>query len=187
VSRQYGEKFKARAVAQLAGPEKKSAAGLSRELGVPQPTLSRWLREAGRVRRVSEEEKPQAPARRPEDWSPQEKLAAVEEYAGLSESERGAWLRRRGVKSEYLTQWREQALSGFVPQKRSASAHDSRRERALERELARKDKALAEAAALLVLRGKLQALWGAKDASTGQTSDESSLKLLRKRKKPERG
>jgi transposase len=180
VSRQYGEKFKARAVAQLAGPGRKSAAGLSRELGVSQPTLSRWLREAGRVGRVSEEEKPQAPARRPEDWSPQEKLAAVEEYAGLSEGERGAWLRRRGVKSEHISQWREQALCGLKPQKRSSLSHDSRREKALERELARKDKALAEAAALLVLRGKLQALWGVEDASTGQTSDESSLK-------PERG
>jgi hypothetical protein len=73
------------------------------------------------------------------------------------------------------------------PQKRSASAQDSRREKALERELARKDKALAEAAALLVLRGKLQALWEVKGASTGQTSDEPSLKLSRKRRKPEHG
>lgn len=49
---------------------------------------------------------------------------------------------------------------------------ESRRVRELERELRRKDKALAEAAALLVLQKKVQALWGDGDDDTKKESDE---------------
>ena len=49
---------------------------------------------------------------------------------------------------------------------------DSRKVRELEKELRRKDKALAEAAALLVLQKKAQALWGDEDDDTGPKSDK---------------
>jgi len=57
----------------------------------------------------------------------------------------------------------------------------------LERELKRKDKALAETAALLVLQGKMQALWAAEDDATRPSSDESSSRTSRKRKPQGRG
>ena len=81
--------------------------------------------------------------------------------AALDEEELGALLRREGVHEAQLAEWRESALSGALQSlsgKTPRAAAPSKRERELERELRRKEKALAEAAALLVLRGKLEAL-----------------------------
>jgi transposase-like protein len=174
-------------IQRLVGPGRVSASVLSEEVGVGQPTLSRWLRAAGRVPVVSDDEEPRPKAKRPEDWSPQQKLTAVMEAARLSDTELGAWLRRRGLTEEHLRQWREaleeRASAVFEPREPRVSAENRRRVLELERELKRKDKALAETAALLVLQGKMQALWAEEDEPTRQSSDEPSSPASRKPKK----
>ena len=100
--------------------------------------------------------------------------------AGLSCTYR---LRRNGIKEEHLRQWRENALSGFSTTPSRASGEDRKRIKELERELTRKDKALAETAALLVLQGKMEALWAAEDDATRQNSEEPPSRASRKRKK----
>jgi hypothetical protein len=86
------------------------------------------------------------------------------ETAALNEAERGQYCRQRGLYPEQLAAWRracEQANTGqAVPRLKHAAQADKRRIQELERELRRKDKALAEAAALLVLRKKADAIWG---------------------------
>jgi len=172
-------------VERLTGPRKISAHALAKEVGVGQPTLSLWLRAAGTLPGVTDE------AKRPNEWSPQEKLAAVMEAAAVSEYELGVWLRQKGLTEEHLRQWRqalaERACAVFAPREPRASSESRKRVQELERELRRKDKALAETAALLVLQGKMQALWEDEDASTRQSSDELSSNTSRKRKPPERG
>jgi transposase len=190
VEKQYSERFKARMVERMLGERRVSANALSKEVGVGQPTLSRWLREAGRlVGPMSDRKEEKETLRRPEDWSPQEKLEAVLEAAAISDKDLGVWLRRRGLKEEHLRQWREvlaeRAGSVFAPRAPRVDAEERRRVQALEKELKRKDKALAETAALLVLQGKMQALWGEEDDTTRQSSDEPSSKASRKR--PQRG
>lgn len=180
--KRYSEGFKARMVGRMTGPGKVSAGALSREVGVPQPTLSLWLKAASRVSVVKDDETTKPRARRPEDWTPEEKLAAVTEAAALSDADLGAWLRRKGLTEEHLRQWRDTALSGLGARPSRASSEDRRRVKELERELQRKDKALAETAALLVLQGKMQALWAEKDDPTRQTSDEPSSRASRRRK-----
>jgi transposase-like protein len=174
-------------IQRLVGPGRVTASALSEEVGVGQPTLSRWLKAAGRVSVVSNDKEPPPKAKRPEDWTPQQKLAAVMEAARLSDTELGAWLRRRGLTEEHLRQWREaleeRASAVFEPREPRASAESRRRVLELERELRRKDKALAETAALLVLQGKMQALWAEEDAPTRQSSDEPSSPASRKQKK----
>jgi transposase-like protein len=174
-------------IQRMVGRGRVSAGALSKEVGVAQPTLSQWLRSAGRVSVVSDEEKPKAQAKRPEDWTPQKKLAAVMDAARLSDAELGAWLRHEGLTEEHLRQWREaleeRASAVFEPREPRVSAESRRRVQELERELRRKDKALAETAALLVLQGKVQALWAAEDAPTRQSSDEPSSPVSRKHKK----
>jgi transposase-like protein len=140
---------------------------------------------AGSVADVNNDEK-EIP-RRPEDWSPQEKLEAVMEAEGVAEAELGAWLRRRGLKAEHLRQWRETALSGFGARGVRVGSGDRKRIKELEKELKRKDKALAETAALLVLQGKMQALWAEEDDATRQQSDEPSSRASRRRNKRGRG
>ena len=158
-------------VQKLTAPGAPSATALSEEVGVPQPTLSKWVREAGRVGGMG---KPNARrlgrASGPQDWAAEEKLEAVIEAASLSEEDLGIFLRRRGLHSTHLTQWRQQIVAGLKAPRSKKTSPEARRIRELERELRRKDKALAETAALLVLKKKVQAIWGDEDGDTTRRS-----------------
>jgi hypothetical protein len=172
----YSESFKAKMVQRMAGG--RSANSLSEEVGVNQPTLSRWLREAGRLhavkRRPQDETNAKTEGRRPDEWSAEEKLEAVLEAKRLSEAELGEYLRRRGLHEQQLREWESAAVESLRARKSAGKSPDAKRVKELERELRRKEKALAEAAALLVLRKKAAALWGAEDASTESSSDDES-------------
>jgi transposase-like protein len=112
--------------------------------------------------------------RRPEDWPPEDKLRAIEEARGLNGEALGAFLRRQGLHEADLAAWRrqaEQAALAALGGRRQRNA-EQKRVRKLESELRRKDKALAEAAALLVLSKKLNALWGDEDGDTTGSDDE---------------
>ena len=106
--------------------------------------------------------------KRPQDWNAKEKLAAVLEDAALSDEDLGAFLRSKGLHEAQLQQWQEQMLSGLnpAPAQRGKKTPEGKRVRELEKELRRKDKALAETASLLVLKKKAQAIWGDEDDDT---------------------
>jgi transposase len=166
----HSEKFKSRMVAKMVGLHAVSANALSAEVGICQPTLSRWLREARTVPAMPEEtrrSKEKARPERPQDWSPEEKLRVVVEASGLADEELGAFLRREGLHQAQLDEWSQTARSSLSVRKgtKKASA-ESKRIRELERELRRKEKALAETAAILVLQKKVQAIWGDEDDDT---------------------
>lgn len=185
--KRYSESFKKRMVQRMAGPRGVSASALAREVGVPQPTLSLWLKAAGSVAVVNDADDMKAKARRPEDWKPEEKLAAVVEAASVSDAELGPWLRRKGLTEEHLRRWRDIALGGFSTRAPRTGGDERKRLKELERDLKRKDKALAETAALLVLQGKMEALWGVEDEPTRQSSAEPSSRTSPKRKPGGRG
>lgn len=171
-------------VERLSGPYAPSATQLADETGVSQATLSRWLKAAGTVapkmaRRDKQKQEPPTSAKRPQDWTAEEKVALVLEAAAVPETELGAFLRRKGVHEAQLAEWRQQVTQSAVaglrgPSKRDRKAAnvEARRVRELERELKRKEKALAEAAALLVLKKKAQAIWGDADDDTDPENDE---------------
>lgn len=182
----YSEKFKARMRRRLVGPNAISATALSTEVGVPQTTLSRWKQGSRRARIVAntkdegEQERGSAanaaeggepgsgPARRrPADWPGEEKLGAVLEATALPEGELGAFLRRKGLHKSDLDAWRQVALEALDGGKgrgrRRPGSAEAKRIRELEKELNRKDKALAETAALVVLKKKLRVLWSDED------------------------
>ena len=117
-----------------------------------------------------EREKPASSPRRPEDWSPEERLRAVVGTAQLSEEEVGAFLRAEGLHEATIREWRSAALEGLGPQR--SQRGEQKRVRELEKELRRKDKALAEAAALLILQKKVRRLWGDEDDDTDPKSGE---------------
>lgn len=167
----YNEAFKANVVRKLTGPSAVSANALARELGLHQSTLSRWLREASSLPQMSDEKKEQKKVRSPRDWSTDEKLRVVGRAAGLKDEELGEFLRREGIHKAQLDEWRAAAVVGFEkPKKEAKSSPEAKRLRELEKELRRKDRALAEAAALLVLKKKAQAIWGDEDDSTDEKS-----------------
>ncbi len=170
---QYSEGFKSRMIQKMLDPAPMSGCALSRETGVPQGTLSRWLRGARRLGDMNTgSEHPirggeQAP-RRPQDWSAAEKLEAVLQASSLSDEELGAFLRSKGLHEADLHAWRKTVLTALGGSQRKGRrvSKETKKIRQLEKELNRKEKALAEAAALLILKKKVQSIWGDEDGST---------------------
>jgi transposase len=169
----YTKAFKSKVLQKMMGPNSRSATTVAAETGVPQPTLSRWLREAtsganGMTKQELEQSAAPRP-RRPDEWTAEERLQVVMDAARQSEADLGAFLRSRGLHEAVLAEWRAAAVAAL--RNPSKTSPEARRVRELERELARKEKALAEAAALLVLKKKVQAIWGDEDDSTPSRSD----------------
>ena len=173
----YTEGFKSRMIQRMAGPEAISATQLSKEVGASQHSLSRWLRQARTLGPMGREKKQRGGGRQgPRRWSAEEKLRVVMEAAALTNDELGAFLRREGVHEAQMQEWRETALEAATgalkDQKRKGSERtpEARKIRELERELRRKEKALAEVAALLTLKKKAEEIWGdgGDDTNTGR-------------------
>ena len=159
----YSTAFKQRMLRRLIGPSAVSANALAADVGVSQGTLSHWLRVARNVEGMSPSKK--------KKWTGAEKLRVVTAARGLSETELGALLRHEGVHASELAAWEAAAEAALSERPRSAGSADARRIHELERELRRKDAALAETAALLVLKKKVQAIWGDGDDSTAPTPE----------------
>jgi transposase-like protein len=170
---QYSEAFRSRMVARMVGPRAVSANALSQEAGVSQGSLSRWLREVGSVEGMTQSSGKTRKGKK--TWTGAEKLRVLTEAMGLSESDLGALLRREGLHETQLAEWRQAAEAalgettrGRAPKPSGEAAreamhvamHAAAHIKELEREIRRKDKALAETAALLVLKKKVQEIWG---------------------------
>lgn len=171
----YSKAFRALVVQKMTGPNGPRPTAVAHELGVSRASVYRWLKDAATVELPSIESHDLSTCspgpikmKRPQDWSAEEKLAAVLEAASLTDEELGAFLRSKGLHEAQLEQWREQMLAGLAPKpvQRGKKAPEGKRVRELEKELRRKDKALAETAALLVLKKKAQAIWGDEDDNT---------------------
>ncbi len=157
----YSIEFKEAAVQKMMPPNAIPVQAVKRETGVSDVTLYKWRNEY-RNKGIA------VPGRdiNPESWGAKDKLAVVIETAALNESERSEYCRKKGLYPEQVQRWREAALKGYdrdeqiQHQQASNRKEDKRKIKKLEAELRRKEKALAETAALLVLRKKAQAIWG---------------------------
>lgn len=165
----YSTAFKAKVVQRMLGPDQRSASSLAKETGVSQVTLSRWKSEARTIGGMSKKSKKQN--KRTKRWTPAERLRVLAESEKLSDEDLGEFLRREGLHSTDLERWREQALSALTDT-RNKSTSEQKELKKIRRELRRKEKALAEAAALLVLQEKVQEIWGGGDDDTNEGSDK---------------
>jgi len=139
-----------------------SMAEIARECGVDKSSISRWIRES---RQPSKEELTgmNDTAKRPRDWSQAERLQALLACHGMAEEERNAWCREHGIYPHHLSQWASDFAAGNAEEGdevRRQNKQLKEENQQLQRELRRKEKALAEAAALLVLKKKVDHLWG---------------------------
>lgn len=156
---EYSKAIKDKMVRKMLPPTSRSAGAVELETGIPQPTLSRWLREArGVAGGMSQDRK---------KWTAGEKLRAVIKAGGLTDDKLGEFLRTEGLHEAQLQQWRADAEAALadLPRRRQRSA-EAQRIKQLERELRRKDKALAEVSAILVLKKKAAEIWGDEDDGT---------------------
>lgn len=162
----YSKEFKASIIARLLPPNNASVAEVSKETGIPKDTLYTWRLQY----RTAHGNEP-SQAGQPVYRSAEDKLAVVIETAGLNEVELGEYCRRKGLYPEQIAGWKNSIVQGLAssPNKaeREQIQQQTRAIKQLEKELRRKEKALAEAAALLVLQKKFQAL-------LEETEDEKS-------------
>ena len=143
---------------RLTGKDAISARQLSLETGLRQQTLSRWLQDASSLSVM--------PSKRPtKQWTIDEKIRVLAKAGKLTGTELTDLLEREGLMLAEYEQWRL-----ALAEEGRASLATTKHIRALERELARKEKALAEAAALLVLKKKVNRLWEA----AGDDPDEEN-------------
>ena len=152
----YGQAYRDKVVARLLPPESSAVEVVAREVGVSVATLERWRAEA----LVSGEGDRRGGGG--QRWTPAARLEAVIATAAMDEAACSAWCREHGLYPSELAGWKQDAIAG-LGEPRAASAvearQDRRRVKELERELHRKDKALAETAALLVLAKKMKAVF----------------------------
>ena len=162
--RPYSEAVKADVRRRMGPPHRQSVTEIAQELGIHVITLYKW-RKAWRL----QGEVVPATQKDPEGWGPADKFTVVLETAGMNATELGAYCRERGLFPEQVVRWRQaaqdanaQPLLTMAEQKDLEKRHqqDQREIKRLQQELRRKDKALAEAAALLIASKKIQAYWG---------------------------
>lgn len=138
---------------------------VQRETGVGINTLYRWRDKALNEKGLSATTK----YKNADKWSSQDKFTVVLETANLSEIEFSEYCREKGIYPEQVKEWKEACMNANDTEKavKTKVGKELREERKkterLEKELARKDKALAETAALLVLRKKANAIWGTEE------------------------
>ena len=149
----YSQAFKAALVTQILTRGDRTISSVCEEAGVGRRTATKWVQRCGTVSAYPT-------PRGHMTGTAEAKLKALVETAGLAEPELGLDLRREGLYSHQITAWRAEVLAYFAT--RPTPKKDARDEtiRQLEREILRKDKALAEASALLILQKKVDLIWG---------------------------
>ena len=157
----YPKERKEAVLKKMLPPQNKTIKEIAQEEGISEGTLYNWRKAARAEGRLMPDGD-----RTPAGWTARDKFAAVVETASMNEAELSAYCRQQGLYPEQISEWREaceQANDWDRTQNqklRESRKDDGKRIKALERELRQKEKALAETAALLVLRKKAEAIWG---------------------------
>jgi Transposase len=160
VSQQRTEEFRRAAVEKFQSRGSRTVQEVARVLGVSSWSLYQWSKDYGKGDGMRKN-------RRPAERSAQEKLKAVIEFERLEGEQQGEYLRREGLHSEHIAGWKKSMEAGLesgggslTAANRSEWAADKKKIKELERDLSRKDRALAETTALLVLKKKADLIWG---------------------------
>jgi transposase len=156
----YSLAFKQSVLRKVLPPNEEPVQSVSKELGISENTIYLWLKKARNS--TLEKDGEISPNRR----GPKEKLRLLLEGMKVAEGKEGEWLRENGLHSEHLHQF-EQEIRDIVldkSEKQKETLRNLKQEnKELKQELRRKEKALAEMAALLTLKKKASAIWGEKE------------------------
>lgn len=157
----YSQEQKEAIVKRMMPPNNEAVAQIAKEEGITEVTLYKWRKEA-RAAGVATPGNGQTS----DKWNSQDKFLVVMETFTMNELELAEYCRKKGLYREQIEAWRTVCLqangqaSDQAKQLNGALKEEQRRAKQLEKELQKKEKALAEAAALLLLRKKAQAIWG---------------------------
>ena len=148
----YSTGFRNNLLKKVLPPENRSIAEVSKETGVSDQTIRNWL-----FKLKNDNLNPEEGEISPEQRNASEKMSMILESKTISPELKGEWLRKNGIHSEHLVLW-EQELREQVNDKSNSDKKIIKelrnKNKKLEKELERKEKALAEMAALMVLKKK---------------------------------
>jgi Transposase len=158
----HSHAFREQALVKVYSRGARDIASVAFELNINLSTLKGWMRDKNkRDKSVMGSAVMNQTDRRPQDWKPEEQLMALMQTHGLTEEQRNAWCRQQGLFPHHLVAWQREfstySTSSAEQEHQLRGLKDENQQ--LKRELNRKEKALAEAAALLVLQKKFRAMW----------------------------
>ena len=161
-NKRYSKEFKASILKRIESSNE-PVPKIAEEVNIAKSTIYQWLR----ANNKTENKKVTPTSNKPSaKWSSRDKFHIVLETYTLTEEELAAYCRRKGLYVDEVKAWREQCLRANIAVTKDPKETDEelkaekQRTKELEKELRMKEKALAETAALLVLRKKANAIWG---------------------------
>lgn len=165
MSVKFSQSFKIQAVEKALNREPDvSLQNTADSLGVSISALSRWMLQAREHELELEPVNAMNKAKRPQDWTLEERLELIIACAGLNEDSLGEYCREQGIFPHHVKQWKVEFSTNKGQVQGPSHVSDIKRlkeeNKALKKEVNRKDRALAETAALLVLQKKVQEIWG---------------------------
>ena len=150
----YSPELKAAVIARMIPPHNQPVVQIARSEGIPVNTLYTWRSKTGiSTASTHVEVKP------PQQWSREARFAILVETAPLSAHAVAEYCRRKGLYPEQIQQWKNEIMQPDPREEKALIKKQQNEIHQLKREIARKDKALAEAAALLILQKKFKALF----------------------------
>ena len=153
----YSKEFKEKLLKKMLPPENKKVVDLAKEYKVHKQTLYRWKREAKSKGIVYQDGK-----KSKEKYSKEMQLQIIIETSSMNNQEISEYCRRKGLYVEEIEAWKKAIINGETDNEKKIKSELKQKNKELKitkKELNRKEKALAEAAALLVLEKKIQAIW----------------------------
>ena len=156
----YALEVKDSVVAKVLSRGDRTVEEVCREVGISAQTVGNWLRKRAKVAGMNK------PAEL-KKWSAEDKLKALIDTSTLAENDFGMYLRKEGLYSHQVTEWRADALKSLdeARTRPQAPKRDERDDRIkeLEHDLTRMEKALAEASARMMLQKKADLFWAQRD------------------------
>jgi len=160
---EYTKEFKETLLKKIFSNPKQSVISLAKDANVPASTVGTWVRNYKNMNG-----KLMGTKRQRKQWGAKKKFEAVLESASMNEAEKSEYCRNHGIFPSQLKEWKKDCIAGcrkapdkkYIKEAKKKEQQYKKRTKELERDLKRKDKALAETAALLVLKKKVQEIWG---------------------------
>lgn len=155
---QYSYEFKAQAVEKVLSREPGvSFNSVAQSFGIDHSTLRRWVAKS-QIHHLAEEN--MTKEKTPQQWTPEQKLQAVIACESMDAEQASAWCRENGIFPHHVKTWRKEFAEGSPESSGKTRIKQLTQEnKSLKKQLRRKEKALAEAAALLVLKKKVDQIW----------------------------
>ena len=161
LGKRYSKEIKEAIVKRMMPPSNEAISQICEETGITEATLYKWRKDARAAGNATPGD-----GQGSEQWSSEDKFLIVMETYAMNQADLAEYCRKKGLYKEQIEAWRDSCLnangkeSSQTKQLNQDLKEEKKRAKTLEKDLQKKEKALAEAAALLLLRKKAQAIWG---------------------------